>query len=424
MRAPAGRARSGRVRPAGTPRFWSRRTARRARWRPLSFRNGSSACWTWCPARTPSWSPPSRAAWTSAELAARVLALPLPGGRPGRRGAGRDSRRSTTGRPGRGGPADRAVRRRGGGPARGRRVRGGLAGLLPRLRVPDRARPGAGRRAPAGRAAAAGAGGRGGHRGRAGRRVPEHVTGRLAAARAHLGGHVGPAAGPACPAGPGHAGALPRGRHASPRRPSTPASGPPALAPSPPGLVIEVVRPGPLATVQDLGRPGFGHLGVPRSGAADAASLRRANRLVGQPGRRGGHRADPGPGRVPIPGRGPGGGHRSAALRSRARRAGRGPRGSARPPRSASRPGGLVQVGAPAAGLRSYLAVRGGIDVPPVLGSRSADLRSGLGPAPLRPATCCRWVPPGPAAPGRARGAPAMPAAGGARRAEGDPRPA
>jgi biotin-dependent carboxylase-like uncharacterized protein len=47
--------------------------------------------------------------------------------------------------------------------------------------------------------------------------------------------------------------------------------------------------------------------------------------------------------------------------------------------------GGVVRVGAPTAGLRSYLAVRGGIDVPPVLGSRSADLRSGLGPAPLRP---------------------------------------
>ena len=42
-------------------------------------------------------------------------------------------------------------------------------------------------------------------------------------------------------------------------------------------------RPGLLATVQDLGRPGLGHLGVPHSGAADAASLRRANRLVGNP---------------------------------------------------------------------------------------------------------------------------------------------
>jgi biotin-dependent carboxylase-like uncharacterized protein len=47
-------------------------------------------------------------------------------------------------------------------------------------------------------------------------------------------------------------------------------------------------------------------------------------------------------------------------------------------------PGGQVQIGAPAVGLRCYLAVRGGIDVPEVLGSRSADLRSGLGPAPLR----------------------------------------
>lgn len=47
--------------------------------------------------------------------------------------------------------------------------------------------------------------------------------------------------------------------------------------------MIEVIAPGPYATVQDLGRPGYGHLGVPRSGAADAPSLRLANRLVGNP---------------------------------------------------------------------------------------------------------------------------------------------
>ncbi|TDB94228.1 allophanate hydrolase subunit 2 family protein, partial [Nonomuraea longispora] len=45
--------------------------------------------------------------------------------------------------------------------------------------------------------------------------------------------------------------------------------------------MIEVLAPGPYATVQDLGRPGHAHLGVPRSGAADAPSLRLANRLVG-----------------------------------------------------------------------------------------------------------------------------------------------
>ena len=47
--------------------------------------------------------------------------------------------------------------------------------------------------------------------------------------------------------------------------------------------VIEVIQPGPFATVVDLGRPGCGHLGVLRSGAADAGSLRLANRLVGNP---------------------------------------------------------------------------------------------------------------------------------------------
>ena len=44
---------------------------------------------------------------------------------------------------------------------------------------------------------------------------------------------------------------------------------------------VEVIQPGPLTTVQDLGRPGLAHLGVPASGAADAASLRLANELVG-----------------------------------------------------------------------------------------------------------------------------------------------
>ena len=44
---------------------------------------------------------------------------------------------------------------------------------------------------------------------------------------------------------------------------------------------IEVITPGALTTVQDLGRPGWAHIGVPRSGAADRPALRLANRLVG-----------------------------------------------------------------------------------------------------------------------------------------------
>ncbi|MGH3716279.1 MAG: allophanate hydrolase subunit 2 family protein, partial [Micromonosporaceae bacterium] len=46
---------------------------------------------------------------------------------------------------------------------------------------------------------------------------------------------------------------------------------------------LEVVRAGPLCTVQDLGRVGLAHLGVPRSGAVDAPALRAGNRLVGNP---------------------------------------------------------------------------------------------------------------------------------------------
>jgi len=54
----------------------------------------------------------------------------------------------------------------------------------------------------------------------------------------------------------------------------TPASGP---------ALIEVVRPGLLSSVQDLGRPGHRALGVPLGGAADTFSLRAANALVGNP---------------------------------------------------------------------------------------------------------------------------------------------
>jgi antagonist of KipI len=47
--------------------------------------------------------------------------------------------------------------------------------------------------------------------------------------------------------------------------------------------VIEVLAPGPLTTIQDLGRFGYGQYGVPPSGALDSFSLRAANLLVGNP---------------------------------------------------------------------------------------------------------------------------------------------
>ena len=46
---------------------------------------------------------------------------------------------------------------------------------------------------------------------------------------------------------------------------------------------LAVVRAGALTTVQDLGRPGHAHLGVPRSGALDLHAARLVNRLVGNP---------------------------------------------------------------------------------------------------------------------------------------------
>ncbi|MEV5748601.1 biotin-dependent carboxyltransferase family protein [Actinoallomurus sp. NPDC052308] len=138
-------------------------------------------------------------------------------------------------------------------------------------------------------------------------------------------------------------------------------------------MAIEVLRPGPLCTVQDLGRPGYAHLGVPRSGAADAAGLRLANRLVGNPEDAAGLELTFG----------------GAALRFDAPAwiavTGAPVRVS---PGAMNAPchvpaGTSVEFGTPSAGVRTYVAVRGGVDVPPVLGSRSTDLLSGLGPDPL-----------------------------------------
>lgn len=143
--------------------------------------------------------------------------------------------------------------------------------------------------------------------------------------------------------------------------------------------MIEVVRPGPLTTIQDLGRPGYAHLGVPQSGAADRPSLRLANRLVGNP---------EGAAALELTLGG-------AALRFR-HAAWIAVAGAPLPLEVEGRPygmnapchvpaGALVELGTPATGLRSYLAVRGGLETEPVLGSRSTDLLSGLGPPALGP---------------------------------------
>jgi biotin-dependent carboxylase-like uncharacterized protein len=154
--------------------------------------------------------------------------------------------------------------------------------------------------------------------------------------------------------------------------------------------MIEVITPGPYATVQDLGRPGYGHLGVPRSGAADMPSLRLSNRLVGNPENAAGVELTFGGARLRfVTGA-------WAAVTGAPCPLEHIPPGGTAPLRIVSLgmyapfwidPGSELRVGMPSAGLRTYVAVRGGIDTPVTMGSRSTDSLSGLGPPPLRPGT-------------------------------------
>jgi KipI family sensor histidine kinase inhibitor len=165
---------------------------------------------------------------------------------------------------------------------------------------------------------------------------------------------------------------------------------------------IEVVRPGPFAIVTDLGRPGYGHLGVPRSGAADPDSLRLANRLIGNPEDAAGLELTLGGATLRFTGP-PGAAPAWVAVTGAAApvRLDRGPAPGSGAALEAARSttladdsglgvpfavpnGATLTLGTPATALRSYLAVRGGVAVAPVLGSRCADTLSGLGPAPLR----------------------------------------
>lgn len=135
---------------------------------------------------------------------------------------------------------------------------------------------------------------------------------------------------------------------------------------------VTVLATGPLCTVQDSGRPGLAATGVGRSGACDRASYRLANRLVG-------NAADAAVLEVTF-----GGLHLRAdsdvvVVTTGARCADAAAHNSP----LVLLAGDELTLGAPVSGLRTYVALRGGVDVPPVLGSRSTDLLSGLGPAPV-----------------------------------------
>lgn len=161
---------------------------------------------------------------------------------------------------------------------------------------------------------------------------------------------------------------------------------------------LKIISPGAQSLVEDLGRRGYGPLGVSAAGALDRASLRRANRLVGNASSAAAIESVGGGLTVEAVGdqvlavtgapstltvQSPSFGVDSQE-----------PDGGATPGATRTVPmaapfalldGEVLTVGAPEAGFRNYLAIRGGVDAPVVLGSRSADTMSGIGPAALKP---------------------------------------
>jgi len=137
--------------------------------------------------------------------------------------------------------------------------------------------------------------------------------------------------------------------------------------------VIQVQSPGLLTTVQDLGREGFGPLGVSASGAADAISLRLGNRLVGNAEGAAALEMTLLGGAFLIP--------QGAIISLTGSDFAATLDGS---PLSLwtsveVKPGQTLRVGSTRSGARCYLCVQGGIIVKPFLGSASTHLLSGLG---------------------------------------------
>jgi len=142
--------------------------------------------------------------------------------------------------------------------------------------------------------------------------------------------------------------------------------------------VLEVLRTGPLVTVQDRGRVGLAHLGVSRSGAADRAALARANRLVGNVPAAAGLEVLLGGLEVRA------GAHLVVAVTGADCPVTVAGRGEATEAVLDVAAGARLVLGPARRGLRAYLAVRGGVATAPVLGSRSRDGLCGLGPEPVR----------------------------------------
>ena len=141
---------------------------------------------------------------------------------------------------------------------------------------------------------------------------------------------------------------------------------------------LEVLDAGLLTLIQDLGRVGLASIGVGPSGAADRGAFRLGARLLAQSYTAAALEVTFGG--LSVRARGDlqvalTGAQAPAAVDGRAV-------GYFGPFMVAD--GQILKLGTPHVGLRSYLSVRGGIAVAPVLGSRSTDTLSGLGPPPVR----------------------------------------
>jgi biotin-dependent carboxylase-like uncharacterized protein len=144
---------------------------------------------------------------------------------------------------------------------------------------------------------------------------------------------------------------------------------------------LRVLSPGLATTVQDLGRPGYGQLGVPAGGALDPVSLRAANALVGNP---------PDVGALEVIHMGPAlaidahsariafaGANAAIEISSGADANPARPIETMRSIRVAR--GEVISVGPLSGGALLYVAVEGGFSIEPVLGSVSTYVRGGLG---------------------------------------------
>jgi len=139
---------------------------------------------------------------------------------------------------------------------------------------------------------------------------------------------------------------------------------------------LVAIAPGPCVSLQDFGRRGHLAEGVPESGAMDPDSLRLANGLVGNPPDEaalefafsgGRFRADS-VCRIAVAG-----GDFAIKVDGKRRRTWQ---------TIDLAPGAVVEIGAAPDAVYGYLAVAGGFNIPPVMGSRSTHVRFGVGPIP------------------------------------------